>query len=74
MIKSHNVSTILFQSISVVFKRITAQNCPLVMIEQWKKVADNGGVSGELLTDSSKAFEFIPRNLKLLNWNHIVFK
>ena len=33
------------------------------MVEKWKKCLDNGGVSGTLLTDLSKAFNFILHDL-----------
>ena len=33
------------------------------MIEKWKKVVDNGGAFGALLTDVSKTFDCIPHDL-----------
>ena len=37
----------------------SAQHCLLVMVEKWRQCLDNGGVSGALLTDLSKAFDCI---------------
>ena len=33
------------------------------MIEKWKKIVDNEGVFGALLTDLSKTFDYIPHDL-----------
>ena len=33
------------------------------MIEKWEKIVDDGGVFGALLTDLSKAFDYIPHYL-----------
>ena len=42
---------------------LSAQQRLLSMIEKWKKVVDNGGVFGALVTYLSKAFDFIPHDL-----------
>ena len=44
-------------------KGYSEQHCLLVMIEKWRKVVDNGGAFGALLTDLSKAFYCIPHDL-----------
>ena len=44
-------------------KGYSAQHCLLVMKEKWKKVVDNGGAFGALLTDLFKAFDCIPHDL-----------
>ena len=35
----------------------------ITLIEKWKKSVDNGGVFGALLTDLSKAFDFLSYEL-----------
>ena len=44
-------------------KGTSAQHCQIVMLEKWKKAVDMKGCSGALLTDLSKAFECISRDL-----------
>ena len=41
----------------------SAQHYLLVMVEKWRQCLDNGGVSGTLLTDLSKAFDCILHDL-----------
>ena len=40
-----------------------AQHCLITLIEKWKKSVDNGGAFSTLLTDLSKAFNCLPREL-----------
>ena len=40
-----------------------AQHCLLSMTGKWKKCLDSNGASGTLLTDLSKAFDFLPHSL-----------
>ena len=44
-------------------KGYSAQHCFLVLIENWEKIVEYGDVFGALLTDLSKAFNCIPRDL-----------
>ena len=44
-------------------KGFSAQDCLIVMIEKWKRILDNGGICGALLTDLSKAFDCLTRDL-----------
>ena len=46
-------------------KGFSAQDCLLVMIEKWKRMLENGGICGALLTDLSKAFDCLPHDLLL---------
>ena len=41
----------------------SAQHCLLVMVERWRQCLDNGGVSGALLANLSKAFDCILHDL-----------
>ena len=44
-------------------KGFNAQQCLIVMIENWRKSLDKGGSFGALLTDLSKAFDCLPHDL-----------
>ena len=37
-----------------------SQHCLITLIEKWKKSVDNGGAFGALLTDLSKACDYLP--------------
>ena len=39
------------------------QHCLLMMVEKWKDALDKGGLGGALLTDLSKAFDYIKHDL-----------
>ena len=44
-------------------KRFSTQHALLAMIEKWEKNVDNGHALGAVLTDLSKAFDCLPRDL-----------
>ena len=44
-------------------KGFNAQRCLVSMIEKWKESVDNGGAFGSLMTDLSKAFDCLHREL-----------
>ena len=50
-------------------KGFSAQHCLLSMLEKWKTVVDNKKAFGALLTDLSKAFEFLSHGLLLAKLN-----
>ena len=59
-IKQQPILNIYFLDINAVFARVySAQHCLLALIEKWGKVVDDGGVFGALLTDLSKAFDYM---------------
>ena len=50
-------------------KGFNAQQCLLSMLEQWKSAADNHKRFGALLTDLSKAFNWISHHLSIAKLN-----
>ena len=50
-------------------KGFSAQHCLLAMLEKWKSVIDNKRNFGALLSDLSKAFDCLPRDLLLAKLN-----
>ena len=55
-------------------KGVNAQHCLLVMVEKWRKTLDMGGETGAVLTDISKAFDCIDRNLLIAKLNAYGFE
>ena len=47
------------------FEKVIAQTCLLFIPEGWKRMVDNGKVFEILLTDLSKAFDFLFHQLVL---------
>ena len=45
------------------WKGFNAQHFPLTMVEKWRKTLDEGGKTGAVLTDPSKAFDYFDHNL-----------
>ena len=50
-------------------EEFNAQNCQLLIIKKWCEVLDNGGETGEVLTDPIKAFGCINHNLIIAKLN-----
>ena len=63
MIKFSSFSILYCPKINACFVEATTHNILITLIEKWKKSVDNGGAFGTLLTDLSKAFNCLPRDL-----------
>ena len=50
-------------------KGISTQQCPLALLEKWKRSIDRGKVFGALLTDPSKAFDCLNHDLLIAKLN-----
>ena len=55
-------------------KDLSAQHCLLTMVEEWHKNLDEGGETGTLLIDISKAFDGIDHNLLIAKLNACGFE
>ena len=55
-------------------KSFNAQHCLLTMVEKWRKTLDEGGETGTVLTDLSKAFDCIDYNLLIAKLNAYGFE
>ena len=55
-------------------KGFNAQHCLLTMVEKWRKTLDEGGKTGAVLTDLSKAFDCIDHNLLIAKLNAYRFE
>ena len=55
-------------------KGFNAQHCLLTMVEKWRKTLDEGGETGAVLTDLSKAFDCIDHNLLIAKLNAYGFE
>ena len=55
-------------------KGFNAQHCLLTMVEKWRKTLDEGGKTGTVLTDLSKAFDCIDYNLLIAKLNAYGFE
>ena len=50
-------------------KGLSTQQCLLVLLEKWKRFVDRGKTFGALLTDISKAFDFLDHELLITKLN-----
>ena len=55
-------------------KGFNAQHCLLTMVEKWCKTLDEGGETGAVLTDLSKAFDCYDHNLLIAKLNAYGFE
>ena len=56
------------------WKGFNAQHCLLTMVEKWGKTLDEGGETGTVITDISKAFDCIDHNLLIAKLNAYGFE
>ena len=65
----------VFSKFQCKFRKIfNAQHCLLTMVEKWRKTLDEGGETGAVLTDLSKAFDCIDHNLLIAKLNAYGFE
>ena len=50
-------------------KGSSMQQCLLTLLEKWKKAVDKGKIFGALLTDLSKAFDYLNHELLITKLN-----
>ena len=55
-------------------KGFNAQHCLVTMVEKWRKTLDEGGETGAVLTDLSKAFDSIDHNIPVAKLNAYGFE
>ena len=64
----------LFSKYLCRFRRgYNAKHCLTSLIEKWKKSVDNGSAFGALLTNLSKAFDFLPHDVLIAKPDAYVF-
>ena len=75
----YNQISLYFDSVFCKFqcgflKGFNAQHYLLTMVEKWRKILDEGGETGAVLTDLSKAFDCIDHNLLIAKLNTYGFE
>ena len=63
-----------FPNFSGFRKGFNEQHCLLTMVEKWRKTLDEGGETGAVLTDLSKAFDCIDHNVLIAKLNAYGFE